>query len=32
MEQYRSFWDESFDRLDEYLQEMKKEKRDGRAR
>jgi DNA-binding transcriptional ArsR family regulator len=32
MEQYRSFWDESFDRLDEYLQEMKKEKRDGRKR
>ena len=31
MEQYRSFWDESFDRLDEYLQEMKKEKKhDGR--
>ena len=32
MEQYRSFWDESFDRLDEYMQEMKKEKRDGRKR
>jgi DNA-binding transcriptional ArsR family regulator len=32
MEQYRSFWDESFDRLDEYLQEMKKEKKDGRKR
>ena len=32
MEQYRSFWDESFDRLDEYLQEMKKEKNDGRER
>jgi len=32
IEQYRSFWDESFDRLDEYLQEMKKEKRDGRKR
>jgi len=31
MEQYRSFWDESFDRLDDYLQEMKKEKKhDGR--
>lgn len=30
IEQYRSFWDESFDRLDEYLQEMKKEKSDGR--
>ena len=32
MEPYRSFWDESFDRLDDYLQEMKKEKRDGRKR
>ena len=32
MEQYRSFWDESFERLDEYLQEMKKEKNDGRKR
>ena len=32
IEQYRSFWDESFDRLDEYLQEMKKEKEDGRKR
>jgi len=30
IEQYRSFWDESFDRLDEYLQEMKKEKSGGR--
>ena len=27
MEPYRSFWDESFDRLDDYLQEMKKEKK-----
>ena len=36
MEPYRRFWDESFDRLDDYLQEMKqeiqKEKRDGRKR
>jgi DNA-binding transcriptional ArsR family regulator len=32
MEPYRRFWDESFDRLDEYLQEMKKEKDDGRKR
>ena len=32
IEQYRSFWDESFNRLDEYLQEMKKEKRNGRKR
>jgi DNA-binding transcriptional ArsR family regulator len=31
MEQYREFWDESFDRLDEYLEELKeKERRDGR--
>ena len=27
MEPYRGFWDESFDRLDDYLQEMKKEKK-----
>jgi DNA-binding transcriptional ArsR family regulator len=32
MEPYRRFWDESFERLDEYLQEMKKEKRNGRQR
>jgi DNA-binding transcriptional ArsR family regulator len=32
MEPYRRFWDESFERLDEYLQEMKKEKRNGRKR
>jgi DNA-binding transcriptional ArsR family regulator len=32
MEQYRRFWDESFDRLDDYLQEMKKEKKNGRER
>jgi DNA-binding transcriptional ArsR family regulator len=25
MEQYRRFWDESFDRLDGYLQELQKE-------
>jgi DNA-binding transcriptional ArsR family regulator len=25
MEPYRRFWDESFDRLDDYLQEMKQE-------
>jgi DNA-binding transcriptional ArsR family regulator len=35
MERYRRFWDERFDRLDEYLQEMKgktrkKEKKDAR--
>ena len=28
MEQYRRFWDESFDRLDDYLQELQKEKKD----
>jgi len=27
MEPYRRFWDESFDRLDDYLQEIKKEKK-----
>jgi DNA-binding transcriptional ArsR family regulator len=32
MEPYRRFWDESFDRLDDYLQVMKKEKTDGRKR
>src|SRR3982074_304894 len=32
MERYRRFWDERFERLDDYLQEMKKEKRDGRKR
>ncbi|OFV83446.1 MAG: transcriptional regulator [Acidobacteria bacterium RBG_13_68_16] len=31
VEHYRRFWDESFDRLDEYLVELKaKEKKDGR--
>jgi DNA-binding transcriptional ArsR family regulator len=33
VERYRRFWTESFDRLDDYLREMqkdKKEKRDGR--
>ena len=30
---YRRFWEESFDRLDEYLRELqKKEKRDGRKK
>ena len=32
MEPYRRFWDESFDRLDDYLQEIQKEKKDGRKR
>jgi len=27
---YRQFWDESFDRLDDYLQEVKEGGRDGR--
>ena len=31
LEHYRCFWDESFDRLDEYLSELKKkEKKHGR--
>jgi DNA-binding transcriptional ArsR family regulator len=31
LERYRRFWEESFDRLDEYLRELKKkEKRHGR--
>ena len=36
LEQYRRFWEESFDRLDEYLKEIqskhRKEKRNGRSR
>jgi len=33
MEHYRRFWDESFDRLDEYLKELQaKEKRHGRGK
>ena len=33
VERYRSFWEESFDRLDDYLRELqKKEKKDGRKR
>jgi DNA-binding transcriptional ArsR family regulator len=28
VERYRLFWDESFDRLDDYLQEVQKEKND----
>jgi DNA-binding transcriptional ArsR family regulator len=27
---YREFWEQSFDRLDAYLQELQKEERDGR--
>src|ERR671916_742655 len=33
MEHYRRFWDESFDRLDDYLEQLQaKEKRHGRAK
>lgn len=33
LEEYRRFWQESFDRLDDYLRELqKKEKRDGRRK
>ena len=33
VETYRRFWDESFDRLDEYLKELqKKEKKHGRKK
>jgi len=35
VEQYRQFWEESFDRLDEYLQDLQrkdKEKKHGRAK
>jgi len=29
---YKKFWEESFDRLDEYLRELKKEKKHGRGK
>ena len=33
LEKYRRFWEESFDRLDDYLRELqKKEKKDGRRK
>jgi DNA-binding transcriptional ArsR family regulator len=33
LEQYRRFWDESFDRLDDYLKELQqKEKKHGRKK
>jgi DNA-binding transcriptional ArsR family regulator len=32
IEQYRRFWEESFDRLDVYLQKLQKEKRHARRR
>ncbi|MFL6244686.1 MAG: ArsR/SmtB family transcription factor [Thermoanaerobaculia bacterium] len=31
-DRYRRFWDESFDRLDDYLKKMQKEKKDGRRK
>jgi DNA-binding transcriptional ArsR family regulator len=33
LEEYRRFWEESFDRLDDYLQELQnKERKDGRRK
>jgi DNA-binding transcriptional ArsR family regulator len=33
LEQYRGFWEESFDRLDDYLRELqRKESKDGRRK
>jgi DNA-binding transcriptional ArsR family regulator len=33
LDEYRRFWDESFDRLDDYLHELqRKEKKDGRRK
>ena len=31
-DRYRHFWDESFDRLDDYLKKMQKEKKDARRK
>jgi DNA-binding transcriptional ArsR family regulator len=31
LERYRKFWDENFDRLDDYLQEMKAQEADGKT-
>jgi DNA-binding transcriptional ArsR family regulator len=31
-DRYRRFWDESFDRLDDYLKKMQKEKKDVRRK
>lgn len=31
MEQYRTFWEESFDRLDEYLKEIQGKKKKGKS-
>jgi DNA-binding transcriptional ArsR family regulator len=32
LDHYRQFWEQSFDRLDDYLKEMKKEKKRGRKK
>lgn len=32
LDQYRVFWEESFDRLDEYLKTLKKEKKNGKKK
>ncbi|MBS0531631.1 MAG: helix-turn-helix transcriptional regulator [Proteobacteria bacterium] len=31
LERYRKFWDENFDRLDDYLQELKAQEHEGNA-
>jgi len=31
LERYRKFWDENFDRLDDYLQEMKAQEANGKS-
>lgn len=31
LERYRKFWDENFDRLDDYLQELKAQEEDGKT-
>jgi sugar-specific transcriptional regulator TrmB len=32
VERYRRFWEDSFDRLDDYLQEIQREEEDGDGR
>jgi DNA-binding transcriptional ArsR family regulator len=32
LEHYRQFWEQSFDRLEDHLRELQKEKRDGRRK
>jgi DNA-binding transcriptional ArsR family regulator len=32
MEQYRKFWEDSFDRLDDYLMQIQKEEQKGQGR